>query len=35
VLPDQGTVVAMTANTSNMQGQLNHVWDVLLPALKA
>lgn len=32
VLPDQDTVIAITANTGNMQAQLNVVWDELLPA---
>jgi len=32
VLPEQDAVVAITANTGNMQAQLNIVWDKLLPA---
>jgi hypothetical protein len=32
VLPEQDAVVAITANTSNMQAELNIVWDKLLPA---
>lgn len=32
VLPEQDAVVAITANTGNMQSQLNIVWDKLLPA---
>lgn len=32
VLPEQDAVVAITANTSDMQGELNIVWDKLLPA---
>lgn len=32
VLPDQDAVIAITANTGNMQAQLNVVWDELLPA---
>ncbi|MCA9173753.1 MAG: serine hydrolase [Planctomycetales bacterium] len=32
VLPEQDAVVAITANTRNMQAQLNIVWDRLLPA---
>lgn len=34
VLPEQDAVVVMTANTSNMQAQLNHVWEHLLPAFQ-
>ena len=33
VLPKQDTVIAMTANTSDMQGELNVVWDKLLKQL--
>jgi CubicO group peptidase (beta-lactamase class C family) len=33
VLPEQDAVVAITANTSDMQAELNIVWDKLLPAL--
>jgi CubicO group peptidase (beta-lactamase class C family) len=32
VLPEQDAVVAITANTRDMQGELNVVWDKLLPA---
>jgi CubicO group peptidase (beta-lactamase class C family) len=32
VLPDQDAVIAITANTRDMQGELNIVWDKLLPA---
>lgn len=32
VLPEEDAVVVMTANTSNMQSQLNVVWDRLLAA---
>lgn len=35
VLPEQDAVVAITANTRDMQGQLNVVWDELLPAFQA
>ena len=35
VLPEQDAVVAMTADTGNMQKELNVVWDKLLPALHA
>jgi len=35
VLPEQETVVAMTADTKDLQGVLNIVWDKLLPALEA
>ncbi len=34
VLPELDAVVAITANTTNMQGELNVVWDHLLPAFK-
>jgi CubicO group peptidase (beta-lactamase class C family) len=34
VLPDQDAVVVMTANTTNMQSQLNLVWDHLLDGFK-
>ena len=33
VLPDRNTVVAITANTRDMQAILNVVWDKLLPAI--
>lgn len=33
VLPDLDVVIAMTANTGNLQGVLNLVWDKLLPAI--
>jgi CubicO group peptidase (beta-lactamase class C family) len=32
VLPEQDAVIAITANTRDMQGALNLVWDKLLPA---
>jgi CubicO group peptidase (beta-lactamase class C family) len=32
VIPDQDVVIAITAQTGNMQGELNVVWDKLLPA---
>ena len=32
VMPDQDAVVAVTADTRDMQGELNVVWDNLLPA---
>lgn len=35
VLPELDAVVAMTAKTSDLQGQLNLVWDTLLPAFHA
>jgi CubicO group peptidase (beta-lactamase class C family) len=34
VMPDQQAVVAITCETSNMQVELNLVWDYLLPAMK-
>ncbi len=33
VMPDQDAVVAITADTGDMQGELNAVWDHLLPAM--
>ena len=35
VMPEQDAVVAITAETSDMQGELDLVWDHLLPAMKA
>jgi CubicO group peptidase (beta-lactamase class C family) len=35
VMPDQNVVVAITANTGNMQGELNAIWDHLLPAFQS
>jgi CubicO group peptidase (beta-lactamase class C family) len=32
VLPEQDALIAITANTRDMQGELNIVWDKLLPA---
>jgi CubicO group peptidase (beta-lactamase class C family) len=34
VLPEQDAVIAITANTRDMQAELNVVWDKLLPALR-
>jgi CubicO group peptidase (beta-lactamase class C family) len=34
VMPDQDAVVAITADTGNMQGELNAIWDYLLPAFR-
>ena len=34
VMPDQDAVVAITADTGNMQGELNAIWDNLLPAFR-
>ena len=31
VMPDQDAVVAITADTGNMQGELNAIWNHLLP----
>lgn len=33
VMPDQDAVLAITSQTSNMQGVLNQVWEHLLPAM--
>lgn len=35
VLPEQDAVIAITAQTGNMQAQLNLVWEKLLPAFQA
>ena len=35
VLPELDAVIAITANTGNMQAELNVVWDKLLPAFQA
>jgi CubicO group peptidase (beta-lactamase class C family) len=34
VMPKQSAVIAITANTRDMQAELNLVWDYLLPALQ-
>lgn len=34
VMPDQDAVIAITSESSNMQGQMNLVWDHLFPAMK-
>jgi hypothetical protein len=34
VLPGQDVVVAITADTGNMQGELDAIWDHLLPAFQ-
>ena len=35
MIPDQDVVIAITAQTGDMQKELNVVWDQLLPALQA
>jgi CubicO group peptidase (beta-lactamase class C family) len=35
VLPEQDAVIAITANTKDMQSELNVVWDELLPAFQS
>ncbi len=35
MMPDQDVVVAITADTGNMQGELNAIWDHLLPAFQS
>jgi len=35
VIPDKDTVIAITADTSNFQGEMNAIWDKLLPAFQA
>jgi CubicO group peptidase (beta-lactamase class C family) len=34
VMPDQDAVLAVTADTGNMQNEINVVWDTLLPAFQ-
>jgi CubicO group peptidase (beta-lactamase class C family) len=34
VMPDRQAVVAITCETGNIQGEINLVWDFLLPAMK-
>ena len=34
VMPDQDAVIAITSETANMQGELDLVWEHLLPAMK-
>ena len=35
VIPDKDVVIAITADTGNMQGELNAIWDNLYPAFQA
>ncbi len=35
VMPDQDVVIAITADTGNMQGELDAIWDHLLPAFQS
>jgi CubicO group peptidase (beta-lactamase class C family) len=35
VIPDKDVVVAITADTGSLQGELDAVWDKLYPALRA
>ena len=35
VMPDQDAVIAINSETSNMQGELDLIWQHLLPAMKA
>jgi CubicO group peptidase (beta-lactamase class C family) len=35
VIPDKGAVIAITADTDAMQGELNAIWDRLYPAFQA
>lgn len=35
VLPEQDAVIAVTAETSDMQGEMDLIWDFLLPAFKS
>ncbi len=35
VIPDKDAVVAITADTGNMQGELDAIWDKLFPAFKS
>jgi hypothetical protein len=34
VMPDQDAVIAITAETANMQDEINLIWEYLLPAIK-
>ena len=34
VMPDQDAVVAVTAKVGDMQAEINHIWDNILPALQ-
>ncbi len=34
VMPEKDAVIAITSETSDMQDEINHVWDYLLPSLK-
>jgi CubicO group peptidase (beta-lactamase class C family) len=34
VMPEQDAVIAITSETGNMQGELNLIWEHLLPAMK-
>jgi CubicO group peptidase (beta-lactamase class C family) len=34
VMPEQDAVIAITAETTDMQGEINLIWDHLLPAMK-
>ena len=33
ILPDKDAVIATTANINDMQGEINLIWDFILPAL--
>ena len=33
VMPDQDAVIAVTAHVGDMQAEINHIWDNILPAL--
>ena len=33
ILPDKDAVIATTANINDMQGEINLIWDYILPAL--
>lgn len=35
MMPDQDVVVAITAHTGNMQGELDNIWEHLLPAFQS
>jgi CubicO group peptidase (beta-lactamase class C family) len=35
VIPDKDAVIAITADTGNFQGEMNAIWDKLLPAFQA
>jgi hypothetical protein len=35
IIPDKDAVIAITADSGNIQGELNAIWDKLFPAFQA